>query len=141
MRSLFVVVLCVASVAAPSSAVDQPVASRSALAIRSDFEGGSAKVLSIDQDAGVIRVQPGGDPKLGWPCWWSFAVTGIDRPRPLTIVIDASGLKDHAGKPFDPSWALPARAAWSADGKTWRQTADGQAGKGSMTYKIGRAHV
>jgi len=144
MRSLFAVVLCVASFAALSPAADPPAASRSALAVHSDFEGGSAKVLSIDQDAGVVRVQPGGDPKLGWPCWWSFKLTGIDRARTLTIVIDASGLKDHAGKPFDPSWALPARAAWSRDGRTWRQTADGKAGKGSMTYTVeveaGEAH-
>ena len=91
-----------------------PAASRPALAVHSDFEGGSAKVLSIDLEQGVVRIEPGGDSKLGWPCWWSFKLTGIDRARTLTIVVDASGLKDHAGKPFDPSWALPARAAWSA---------------------------
>ncbi len=144
MRSLFAAVVCVASIAALSSAADPSPEPRSALAVRSDFEGGSARVLSIDQDAGVIRVQPGGDPKLGWPCWWSFTVTGIDRPRPLMIVVDASALKDHNNRPFDPSWALPVRATWSADGKTWRQTADGKAGKGSMTYNVrveaGEAH-
>ena len=120
MRSFLAAILSFLTLAPlPFSQAAEPAAeSRPALAVRSDFEGGSARVLSIDSDAGVVRIEPGGDPKLGWSCWWSFKVAGVDRPRALPIVVDASGLKDANDKPFDPSWSLPSRAVWSADGRT-----------------------
>ena len=40
------------------------------LQVSSDFPGGSAKVLSIDQTNNYVRITPAGDANRGWPCWW-----------------------------------------------------------------------
>src|SRR5687768_3426520 len=52
--------LCVlAWLAAPASAE---------ISVATDFAGGSAKVLAIDQAMKTVRILPGGDPNRGWPC-------------------------------------------------------------------------
>ena len=53
--------------AGPASAMD--------LRVSTDFEGGSARVESVDQAARVIRFMPGGDPgadgRAGGICEWT----------------------------------------------------------------------
>ena len=97
-------------VALLSTALVHPAAAD--LAVRSDFEGGSVKVLGIDQPSGTIRFQPGGRPQRGWPCWWCFHVTGMDPGRTITLELDMTGL------PLDPRWAMPDRATFSTDRQT-----------------------
>src|SRR4051812_3935711 len=46
------------------------------LTVATDFEGGSARHVAIDQAARVIRFMPGGDAARGWPCWWFLRVDG-----------------------------------------------------------------
>jgi hypothetical protein len=38
------------------------------LQVRSDFPGGSAKVLKLDPASNTVRITPADDPKRGWPC-------------------------------------------------------------------------
>lgn len=98
-------------------------AQETALRVRSDFPGGSAKVEGIDEAARTIRVLPGGDRERGWVCWWYFKVEGA-RPGE-TLTIDVGG----------GVWATPDRAAFSADGKEWTQTRPGERSKQRIVYR------
>lgn len=99
------------------------------LSVSSNFEGGSVKVLAIDHENGVIRFQPGGDPRRGWPCWWYFHVAGITPGRILTLELDMTGISIH------PQWAMPQRASFSTDKKRWQQTAPGERREKKMIYR------
>lgn len=111
------------------------------LRVRTDFEGGSARVAAVDQEARVIRFQPGGDPERGWPCWWSLRVEGVARGEKL--ILDLGGSDRPArnngaptGKPLSAVWAMPMRAAISTDGKTWGQTEPGRRDGARMRYEV-----
>ncbi|QDS93998.1 Zinc carboxypeptidase [Roseimaritima multifibrata] len=111
------------------------------LVVDTDFEGGSARVVEIDQEKSAITVMPGGDPERGWPAWWYFRVNGLTEGQPLTVsVVGSSRLipQGHpgGGKPLSSSWARPSRATWSADGKTWHQSEEGQRDKAKTTYQL-----
>lgn len=56
------------------------------LSVCTNFEGGSAKKISIDQENHIIKFLPGGDKKNGWPCWWYFQVKGIIPGTEITII-------------------------------------------------------
>jgi len=92
------------------------------LAVESDFPGGSVHVDAIDQEARSLRIQPADHPGKGWRCWWFFKVTGIEPGETLTLTVKGGG------------FALPNQAAWSLDGRNWRQTARGKRSKNTMTY-------
>lgn len=104
------------------------------LAVSSDFPGGSAEVVEIDQGGRSITVRPAGDPQFGWPCWWYFKVTGVKPGDTLTVTVDASQLKQASGKKLSANWALPERAAFSADGNNWLQTGPGTRDKESCRW-------
>jgi len=112
-----------------------------ALSVESDFEGASVKVIEIKPETQTIRFMPAGDPARGWPCWWYFRVTDLDRGKPLTLELqgsDATMLQKGSGfgKPLAASWATPERATFSVDGKTWKQTERGRHEGSQMTYEI-----
>lgn len=83
------------------------------LVVSTDFEGGSAKVESIDQEERTIRLSPGGDRKRGWVCWWFVKVDGVSPGETLTLDVGGG------------VWATPERATFSTDGRTWRHTEPG----------------
>lgn len=126
--------------------VGQPLISGSALAadlsVRTDFEGGSARVEAVDQAGRVIRFMPGGDPERGWPCWWSLRVDGLTEGERLTLDLAGSDLPvlslgKNTGKPLAASWAMPGRAAVSTnDGRNWRQTEPGRRVGARMQYEV-----
>ena len=111
------------------------------LKVHTDFEGGSAKVETIDQTARIIRIVPAGDPERGWPCWWSLRLDGADASSPITIDVGGSPLparnngKD-TGKPLSTSWAMPIRATYSTDGETWHHTGPGKRVGGRIQYQV-----
>ena len=113
-----------------------------ALTIDSDFEGASIRVTSIDASAQAIKFMPGGDPKRGWPCWWSFRAEGLDAGKPLTLELRASDLPmpqangAPSTKPLAAEWSMPGRAVYSTDGKTWQQTPPGSLKEGTMSYQV-----
>jgi hypothetical protein len=111
------------------------------LQVRTDFEGGSVRVESIDQASRVIRFMPGGDPERGWPCWWYLRVDGVARGERLTLDLAGSDLPvrnqgQSTSKPLAASWAMPSRAAFSTDGRTWRQTEPGQRAGDRTRYEV-----
>ncbi|MEW6306799.1 MAG: M14 family zinc carboxypeptidase [Verrucomicrobiota bacterium] len=84
---------------------------------------------------------PGGDPQRGWPCWWYFRVDGLGKDERLTLSLTGSDRparnsgKD-TGKPLASGWAMPARAAFSTDGKTWQHTAPGKREGAAIRYEV-----
>ena len=91
-----------------------PTNAPSGLRVISDFPGGSAKVVSIDQTNAVIRISPAGNPDRGFVCWWYFKVEGVEVGTSLTLEVSASG------------WGRPDQAQFSYDNRTWNQTAPGE---------------
>ncbi len=111
------------------------------LRVSTDFEGGSAMVESVDPAARVIRFMPGGDPRRGWPCWWYLRVDGVGKDERVTLDLAGSDRPTRnngqdTGKPLAASWAMPARATFSTDGKTWRHTAPGKREGTRILYEI-----
>jgi hypothetical protein len=118
-----IVRLAAALAVACAAALVAPRPARAAdLAVEAGFPGGSVHVDAIDRQARTLRVQPADHPGRGWRCWWFFKVTGIEPGETLTVEVAGGG------------FALPARAVWSADGRTWHPTEPGTPSKGRMTY-------
>ena len=118
-----------------------PLSADDALRVSSDFEGGSVRVLWIDQEQRVISITPGGDPARGWPCWWYFQIDGLKAGANAILEVQASPLPARnqgvdTGKPLAANWAMPERATFSNDGATWQHTQPGALEKGRMRYGI-----
>lgn len=115
--------------------------SRGEITISTDFEGGSAKVVSIDQPANMIRFMPGGDPARGWPCWWFLRADGAPRGATIRFELVPSDAPipqegGYKGRPLPFFWAAASRAAVSFDGRTWTQTAAGAKDSSRIIYTI-----
>lgn len=111
------------------------------ISVDTDFEGGSARVLEIDQERHLIRIMPGGDPERGWPAWWCFRVTGLNKGQSFEVrVTGATSVlpagRPGAGKPLSASWAMPTQAVWSTDGRNWQQTPAGTRDNSQMPYQL-----
>ncbi|MCA9022328.1 MAG: hypothetical protein KDA74_19400, partial [Planctomycetaceae bacterium] len=106
------------------------------LVVSSDFPGGSAEVVEVDQKQRTILVRPAGEPQFGWPCWWYFQVTGVTPGEEITVTVDASQLKQANGQKLSSLWALPERAAFSTDQRLWSQTAPGKKQGETCTWKV-----
>lgn len=109
------------------------------LKVSTDFEGGSADVESIDQQTRTIRIRPAGDPVHGWPCWWFFRVDGITPGETVTVEVAGSERRlvreGSKGKLLAAGWALPDRATFSVDGKTWQHVSSGTKEKNVGKYQ------
>ncbi len=113
------------------------------LTVSTDFESGSAKVLSLDETTQTVRITPAGDVNRGMPNWWFLRVDGLDSSKPLTLEIAARKVSlpsdSSAGgnpSPMNAAWIFPARAAISMDGTNWSQTSPGKRQGDSCTYRI-----
>jgi hypothetical protein len=118
-----------------------PASDASQLRISSDFPGGSARVLGIDQDNNTVRITPADDPKRGFPCWWYFRLDGVDTNRPLILEVTANQGIVQTGVPgetrkFPADYSLPECAAFSRDGTNWQHTARGERHGSQTVYHI-----
>ncbi|MEZ6131460.1 MAG: M14-type cytosolic carboxypeptidase [Planctomycetaceae bacterium] len=104
------------------------------LTVLSDFEGASVAEVKIDQVARSVSFMPGGDPERGWPCWWYFRINGVTPGETITLRLRGSTASHVQKKPLAASWAMPKQATWSADGKMWLRTEEGQADGDSIVY-------
>jgi hypothetical protein len=115
-------------------------AGETGLRVASDFEGGSARVLSIDAAAQTLRITPAGDPARGMPSWWFLRVDGADVAKPLTLEVVARDvampMDDGGSKPLTPGWTLPKRAAVSTDGVAWSQTPPAEQRGDRAVYRL-----
>jgi len=105
------------------------------IAVDANFEGGSARVMSINQATRAVKINPGGDSRRGWPCWWYVRVKGLNIGETLTFQVDASGMTQGNGAAISPAWALPSRIAVSSDDEAWSHSAPGSIGS-TGTWQI-----
>ena len=75
-----------------SISIGSHVLAETGLDVRTDFEGGSARNVSIDQTTRTIRFMPGGAPDRGWACWWYLRIDGTQPGQPISLILDASDL-------------------------------------------------
>ena len=116
--------------------IGQPAWAAEPLRAASDFEGASAQVLAIDQQARSVSFSPGGDPERGWPCWWFLRVDGVALEETITLRLRGSTARLGKQKPLSSSWAMPKHAAFSTDGETWRRTEPGRRQGEWMIYQL-----
>jgi hypothetical protein len=116
---------------------------RAELTVRTDFAGGSARLVTdIDQEKKIIRIRPGGTPSRGWPCWWSVRIEGLASGETASLEVfgsdePARNNGKDTGKPLSPAWAMPARAAISGGpGGEWIQTELGTRAVNHISYPI-----
>ena len=74
------------------------------LRVRSDFEGGNAEVVMVDEAARRVRIMPALREGRGWPCWWFFKVEGLKVGEQITVEVQAQT------KPFREQMVLAADA-------------------------------
>lgn len=111
------------------------------LAVVSQFEGASVSGVEVDNGTRTIKFMPGGDPVRGWPCWWYFRIDGVTPGETITLQLRGStATVDQPGsplqKPLASSWAMPAQATYSIDGKTWLHTKKGSKDGDLMIYLL-----
>ena len=121
MRLAWNTLLAVATLAAAAVGA---VAAEPTLAADADFPGGSVHVIAIDQAGRLLSIQPADHPGRGWRCWWYLKVTGIRPGETLRLRVVGDG------------FALPERAVFSLDGRTWNQTPPGKRQKGAIEYAV-----
>jgi hypothetical protein len=107
---------------------------RTKLSLDVDFPGGSGIVQQIDQARRMVRITPSRHKDRGWPCWWFVKLSGVKPGETITLVVT----EGYSGR-----WSRPDRAAFSTDGKTWKQTPAGRSEGKQTTYrqKIDAAQV
>ncbi len=132
---LWIVVLC--GQARPATLTD----SVSPLRVSSDFPGGSATVLNLDQTNNRVCITPAGDPKRGWPCWWYMRLEGVNTNQPLILEVVANEgtvLTDNPGqtRKLPPMWSLPAQAAVSTNGTVWEHTSPAERQGNRNVYRV-----
>ncbi|MDZ4288319.1 MAG: M14 family zinc carboxypeptidase [Prosthecobacter sp.] len=118
-----------------------PLALKAELSVHTDFAGGSARVIAVDQAKALVQLMPGGDITRGWPCWWCVRIEGAQPGQEITLELAASDQLQKQpgsgqGKPLAAAWSRPARPAVSDDGATWRHGPEGKLVAGQMVYRV-----
>lgn len=109
--------------------------------VSTNFEGGSARVLEVNEQSRTIRFMPGGQPDRGWTCWWALRIDNVEPGQRLILELNASDEPTRnngqlTSKPLDASWAQADRASLSSDGRTWKHSAPGKRDGKRMTYEV-----
>ena len=96
------------------------------LSVVSDFDGGGARVESINQETRTVRFKP--EPYLdkGWAYWWYLRVDGIQPGE--TIALNVGGKHGR--------FAHPEQAVFSVDGRAWLQTLPGERVGERIVYRV-----
>jgi hypothetical protein len=107
------------------------------LRVRTDFEGGNAEVVKLDQSSRTLRIMPALHEGRGWPCWWFFKLEGLLPGDELTLEVQAQTKPFRDQSVLAAAWCQPRHAWVCRDGKTWIPTAAGQRGVDkAMIYRI-----
>ena len=101
-------------------AIFLPLRAVAEVTVHSDFDGGSAEVVSVE--GAKVRIMPALRAEHGWPCWWYFRLEGLEEGKDVTVEVQAQTREFRPGMTLAASWSQPVHAVFSADGVEWRQT-------------------
>lgn len=117
-----------------------PVLSASALAeiqVSTDFEGGNAEVVALDQAARRLRLMPALHEGRGWPCWWHLKLGGLTPGETVTLEVQAQTRPFREQQVLAAAWCQPKHAWLSSDGETWTPSDAGAPGEDKvMRYTL-----
>jgi hypothetical protein len=92
------------------------------LRVVTDFEGGNAEVVMLDQTAAKLRIMPALHEGRGWPCWWFLRLEGTTAGQKITLEVQGQTRPFRPDTVLASSWCQPDQAVLSHDGKIWHQT-------------------
>lgn len=102
--------------------------------VLSDFEGGSAKNIIVNENS--VTLSPGGTGDRGFTCWWYVKLENVNPDEALKITVNAGGLKQSRGRGISSNWALPDRISYSFENINWKHSEKGIKSKSSSTWVI-----
>ncbi len=107
------------------------------LRVLTDFEGGNAEVVSLDQPSKTLRIMPALREGRGWPCWWFFKLEGLTVGEAFTLEVQAQTKPFLDKTVLATAWCQPKQAWISVDGMTWKPSAKGTLSSDKvMSYTI-----
>jgi hypothetical protein len=107
------------------------------LRVQTDFAGGNAEVVSLDQATKTLRIMPALREGRGWPCWWFFRLDGLVPGDLLTLEVQAQTQPYRDQTVLAAAWSQPKHAWISNDGLTWIPSEKGNLNDEKvMVYKI-----
>ncbi len=102
-----------------------------------DFEGGNAEVIRLDEKMHVVRIMPELRDGRGWPCWWHLQLAGLSVGSEWTLEVEAQNKPFKGNEVLNASWCQPLHPWLSTDGVAW---GPGKAGtknhSGVMSYRF-----
>lgn len=96
------------------------------IVVRTDFEGGNAEVVSLNQQTATLRIQPSIREGRGWPCWWYLRVEGLKPGQQFTLEVQAQTKPYLGNNILNASWCQPKHASISLDGIQWKPSPKGE---------------
>ncbi len=90
------------------------------LRVSSDFEGGNAEVVKVDQESLTVRIMPALREGRGWPCWWYLQLDGVEVGKTVTLEVQAQTAPYATGKRLANSWCQPKHPSVSTDNVVWK---------------------
>lgn len=107
------------------------------LRVLTDFEGGNAEVVKLDQGTKTLRIMPALREGRGWPCWWFFKLDGLTVGEEFTLEVQAQSKPFREKNVLAAAWCQPKQAWVSSDGQTWTPSEAGSRMEDkAMSYKI-----
>ncbi|MES2598245.1 MAG: M14-type cytosolic carboxypeptidase [Verrucomicrobiota bacterium] len=107
------------------------------LRVLTDFEGGNAEVVKLDEATKTLRIMPAIREGRGWPCWWFFKLDGLTVGNEVTLEVQAQTKPFRETNVLAAAWCQPKQAWISSDGKTWTPSDAGTRTEDkAMSYKI-----
>jgi hypothetical protein len=105
--------------------------------VYTDFDGGNAEVLMLDQASLTLRIMPELHAGRGWPCWWYFKLDGLTAGRTIQLQVQAQTKPFRDSFVLSATWCQPKHAWLSIDGETWTPSEAGVLGADKvMTYRL-----
>lgn len=95
------------------------VSAHAEIRVSTDFEGGNAEVVSLDQATKTLRIMPKLHEGRGWPCWWYFKLEGLTPGEAITLEVQAQTKPFRESLVLSANWCQPKHAWLSSDGETW----------------------
>ena len=113
------------------------VSARAELRVLTDFEGGNAEVVKLDQASNTLRIMPKLHEGRGWPCWWYLQVEGLTPGVALMLEVQAQTQPFREQQVLAAAWCQPKHAWLSSDGETWTPSEAGTlSAEKVMSYKL-----